>query len=434
MEEQLARLREFGIELEAIPLSKDQSSLMINLTGDAERPMVVANVNGERMPFYFSSGAGGKTEVPPNRWYPAAGLGSEKGWINKGKQTADDLFYSNKHLERVGMALDEVFGNASNQEFIDALPVAYNEGKSVTKDFINAGQKFTDLTNDKKPVDPEAYKSAMQRLRTFASDKPLPTPPAPPPPAETSYTPQFVKQAQTATTESAVTTPAAETVKAMAQRPQAVATKVPASILNYRINLPPAVAPALGAVGSVVGMGLQGYGATRENSYDREHGLSDPYGLRPAWDFMGKLSGMYEDSNTSKATSIPQAWGEMKSQVADPEYQLRSPTTAVVYNALQGNLEPAKGFAQGVQDFYAPMWQKLNSPSEGNTSMMEGFRRRDISMPTVVTQTPPSNQSEGYIPAYQGFAQGLKDAYLPMWQGLTSSSSGNNLSMMEVRR
>jgi hypothetical protein len=370
MEEQLARLREFGFDLDAIPVGKDKTSYIINLTGDADRPMVVANVNGEKMPFYFSSGAGGKSHVPPNRWYPAAGIGSKDGWINKGVQKADDLFYGNKQLERVGMALDEVFGNANADEFVEALPMVNNKGSNITKDFINSGQKFTDLTPDRKPTDPEAYKVAMNRLRTFASDKPLPTPPAPPVPvAKTPYTPQFIQQGQVATTETAVSPPTATAVRAMAQSPQVVNARTPASLLSglYNIKLPPATAPALGAVGGLASMGMMGYGATRENYYDRNHGASDIYGTRPAWDFMGKITGLYEDSSSNKGNSVQQAWGEMKAQVADPEYQIRSPISATVYNLLAGNTEPAKAFIGG----YVPEF--LNR--ETSTGSMMEMRR-----------------------------------------------------------
>ena len=421
MEEQLARLREYGFDLDKIPLGKDQSSFMINLTGDADRPMVVANINGEKMPFYFSSGAGGKSHVPPNRWYPAAGIGSKDGWINKGVQKADDLFYGNKQLERIGMALDEVFANANADEFVEALPMVNNKGSNITKDFINAGQKFTDLTPDRKPIDPEAYKIAMNRLRTFASDKPLATPPAPPiPSAETPYTPQFAKQAQVVASESAVSPPAATAVKAMAVNPSPVVPKVPTSLLNYRINLPPAVAPSLGAVGSVVGMGLQGYGATRNNYYDKNYGFSDPYGLRPAWDFMFNLTG-----GAYEGKSISQSWNEMGKQVAEPEYQLRSPTTAVIYNALHGNLDPARGFVQGVQDAYAPMWQKLNSPYEGyQGSMMQSSNPVLPSANGNVARGIAQGVRDAYGNVTEGFAQGMKDTYAPMWQRFTKEDTG----------
>ena len=362
MEEQLARLREYGFDLDEIPLGKGQGSFMINLTGDADRPMVVANINGEKMPFYFSSGAGGKSHVPPDRWYPAAGIGSEKGWINKGVQTADDLFYGNKQLERIGLTLDEIFPNANHTEFLDTLPTVNNRGSNVAKNFINSGEEFTDITNDRKIINQELYNRAMARLRSFGSKTP---PPPPVPSAEVPYTPQFVKQTQVAEVAPAVSPPTATAVKAMAVNPSPVVPKVPTSLLNYRINLPPAVAPSLGAVGSLVGMGLQGYGATRNNYYDKNYGFSDPYGLRPAWDFMFNLTG-----GAYEGKSISQSWNEMGKQVAEPEYQLRSPTTAVVYNALHGNLDPARGFAQGLQDTYAPMWQRFTKEGTEYKSMM----------------------------------------------------------------
>ena len=131
---------------------------------------------------------------------------------------------------------------------------------------------------------------------------------------------------------------------------------VEAKILG-NAKLPTAVAPALGAAGGLLSMAGQVYGATRDNMYDREYGMSDPFGTRPAWDFVNKIAGVYEDQSTNRATSIPQAWREMGAQVRDPEYLIRNPITGTIYNLATGNTQPAQDFIEA----YRPFFTKSNS-------------------------------------------------------------------------
>jgi hypothetical protein len=46
------------------------------------RNIVVVNINGVHMPFYMSTGLGGKENVQPGLWYPFFGI--KDGWLNKG--------------------------------------------------------------------------------------------------------------------------------------------------------------------------------------------------------------------------------------------------------------------------------------------------------------------------------------------------------------
>ena len=96
------------------------------------------------------------------------------------------------------------------------------------------------------------------------------------------------------------------------------------------------VSPYLGAVGTGV-MAYQGY--QDYNSSDRntrEYGATDPFGLRANYDFaIDVLSGTH---------SIPQAWEAQRKLVADPEWQMRNPLAATLYNTQHGNFEPLKAF------------------------------------------------------------------------------------------
>lgn len=48
----------------------------------ANRKMVLAHINGYKIPFYCSSGSNPKENVKPGEWFPHFGIGSD-GWINK---------------------------------------------------------------------------------------------------------------------------------------------------------------------------------------------------------------------------------------------------------------------------------------------------------------------------------------------------------------
>lgn len=93
-----------------------------------------------------------------------------------------------------------------------------------------------------------------------------------------------------------------------------------------------------------IGIGMQVYGATRDNMYDKEYGYSDPFAIRPFYDFA--LSGIGNNQTPSQGLSA------MKKQVADPEWQMRNPLAATAYNLAFGNTEPAKAFAEGYKPFF----------------------------------------------------------------------------------
>jgi hypothetical protein len=114
-----------------------------------------------------------------------------------------------------------------------------------------------------------------------------------------------------------------------------------------------------------ISLGMQVYGATSDDQYDREYGHPDPFSSRPLWDFMGKITGMYEDQNSNTTgVSIPQAWREMRSQISDPAWIERNKTGAIPYNMIMNPSE----FAQGMKDAYVPLWKKAaNTPSEVST-------------------------------------------------------------------
>lgn len=44
--------------------------------------LVLVDINGVQVPFYLSTGLGGKANVASGKWYPFFGIGDD-GWINE---------------------------------------------------------------------------------------------------------------------------------------------------------------------------------------------------------------------------------------------------------------------------------------------------------------------------------------------------------------
>lgn len=129
------------------------------MSGQAEvvdysgRRVVMKNINGVMVPFYQSTGAGGKTETSAGKWYPFMGIGKD-GWLNKlsGKDLAD--YYGSPALRRAAEELDASLGDLRDRTdipktgmtgagaaFIDAVNGAFpgqqatenNQAESLTR-------------------------------------------------------------------------------------------------------------------------------------------------------------------------------------------------------------------------------------------------------------------------------------------------------------
>ena len=75
-----------------------------------DRLAVVRNINGVNVPFYLSTGKGGKTDVPAGKWYPFFGF-SEGGWINKTGGNEMVNYQGSQALRSVAEGLDSTIGD-----------------------------------------------------------------------------------------------------------------------------------------------------------------------------------------------------------------------------------------------------------------------------------------------------------------------------------
>jgi hypothetical protein len=155
------------------------------------RKTVLMDIDGVKVPFYLSTGAGGKKNVPAGKWYPAMGIGDD-GWINKSSAGMVD-YYGSEKLRKQAEWLDNTFGDirtnsgvpkvADSGSHIQALnedmgkPISLNDGRDALDKNIadivsrveGAGKPASAPTSTPKP-------SAI----------PKPTPIAPLPKAQTT--------------------------------------------------------------------------------------------------------------------------------------------------------------------------------------------------------------------------------------------------------
>lgn len=74
------------------------------------RYFVVVNINGVNVPFYLSTGLGGKKKVATGKWYPFFGISTGKTmWINKTTQEEINDFYDMPELREIAEVLNEMF-------------------------------------------------------------------------------------------------------------------------------------------------------------------------------------------------------------------------------------------------------------------------------------------------------------------------------------
>lgn len=118
---------------------KARSSGQNNIVDYAGRKIVLVDVNGVQVPFYLSTGSGGKVDVPAGKWYPFFGIGAD-GWINKtgGKEMAG--YYGSEVLQNTAAILDSTIGDIRNDS---SIPKVGRTGTHI--DAINTG--FTPSEN-----------------------------------------------------------------------------------------------------------------------------------------------------------------------------------------------------------------------------------------------------------------------------------------------
>ena len=139
----------------------------------ASRTAVMININGMHVPFYCSTGMGGKKSVQAGKWYPFFGL-HENGWINKLSEADINNYYGISLLKEIAEQLDAKYGDVTGKGHNEAGIVP----TSFTVEYANKGmQAIWDIVNrDFIPVDngtPETkdkVKANVEKLRKHISN------------------------------------------------------------------------------------------------------------------------------------------------------------------------------------------------------------------------------------------------------------------------
>lgn len=95
------------------------------------RKIVVLSVNGINVPFYLSTGSGGKVDVTSGKWYPIFGISNE-GWLNKLSGQEINDYYGSPILKALSQELDIKIGDIREWD----VPKVPGKGNHIDN-FIN---------------------------------------------------------------------------------------------------------------------------------------------------------------------------------------------------------------------------------------------------------------------------------------------------------
>ena len=153
----LQQLATAGVKLQDLPaFTKDGTN--IAKVAESDRIFVVVNVSGVNVPYYISTGEGGKASVPTGKWYPFFGLGSS-GWLNKGSEQSINKFYGSDMLKTYANLLNLRLGNLQGE----TLPVMKKTARDViNKDMLNPQNHFT--TNEEAVIFKKRINSILQKI------------------------------------------------------------------------------------------------------------------------------------------------------------------------------------------------------------------------------------------------------------------------------
>lgn len=117
-----------------------------NMINYYHRNIIVVNINGVHMPFYMSTGLGGKKNVQPGLWYPFFGI--KDGWLNKGTQEQINSFYGSPVLQAVAEQLNISLGTGYVNDIKGPITLDPSyQGEYPQIDFIN--QDMNPTANNK---------------------------------------------------------------------------------------------------------------------------------------------------------------------------------------------------------------------------------------------------------------------------------------------
>jgi hypothetical protein len=128
-----------------------------NVVNTNKRPKVLININGVLVPFYLTTGLGGKGLKPG--WYPFFGIGKD-GWMNKTDKADMETYYARywgsevaSIIQDISEQLNSVYGTNAESFVDDGDPTATSKPLTTltdkVEDYINSVISITPFNNDK---------------------------------------------------------------------------------------------------------------------------------------------------------------------------------------------------------------------------------------------------------------------------------------------
>lgn len=134
-----------------------------------DRCIVVLAVKGINMPFYLSTGEGGKVSVPAGKWYPFFGLGAND-WFNKASEQAINMFYGSNYLKTIAKLLDLRIGDVRND---DSIPFGLKTAKPVINQDMENPQSTIREGSPTFDQEVQTLKKRINAVLAKLGDKPL---------------------------------------------------------------------------------------------------------------------------------------------------------------------------------------------------------------------------------------------------------------------
>jgi len=166
-------------------LPNGETSRIVNNDG---RPLVVVDVNGVNVPFYISTGSGGKANVASGEWYPILGIGEQAGWFNKGTEDQINNFYGNKDLGEIASYLNKIYGDLRGDPRIPSVADPELDFSIINRDLnpldspnavpfdeaLNHLQDNIDMIAEGKPIqfEPETVDAGAIEKNTIPPEPP----------------------------------------------------------------------------------------------------------------------------------------------------------------------------------------------------------------------------------------------------------------------
>jgi len=141
-------------QIELFPIVLDGN--VWNVVNTSKRPKVLININGVLVPFYLTTGLGGKGLKPG--WYPFFGIGKD-GWMNKTNKADMETYYARywgpevaSLIQDISEQLNSVYGTSADSFADDADPTATSRPLTTladkVEDYINSVLSITPFSND----------------------------------------------------------------------------------------------------------------------------------------------------------------------------------------------------------------------------------------------------------------------------------------------